>query len=158
MARLVVTETIALEEALAANIELDAMFMDDLQLFDTKSAVVVNDLESVTSIHSPPAPLEAESGNDDTTQRKIVNASRKRQRDELEYLRSKVIELEGHLKVVQQVKSLEDSNVSTWQKRADQARIAKQMAVNENEKLKHELTARTNRLWQSVASDVQETT
>ncbi|KAG9415102.1 hypothetical protein AC1031_008531 [Aphanomyces cochlioides] len=131
------------------------MFMDNLELFDTSDtnspatkvfsqtlpAEVLSDAStSDCSAHSPPpAPVEAEIGSGDATQKTKVNVSRKRQRDEIEYLRSKVNELEEHLKVVQQAKTLENANLPTWQKRADQARIAKQIALNENEKLKHEL-------------------
>ncbi|CAK4082156.1 unnamed protein product [Aphanomyces euteiches] len=150
-----VAETIPLEEALAAEIDLDAMFMDNLELFDTSDTnsaatkvssqtppteVLSDASTSDSSAHSPPpAPIEAETGNGDVTQKTKVNVSRKRQRDEIEYLRSKVNELEEHLKVVQQAKTLENAKLPTWQKRADQARITKQIALNENEKLKHEL-------------------
>ncbi|KAH9118162.1 hypothetical protein LEN26_012258 [Aphanomyces euteiches] len=155
MDRLGVAETIPLEEALAAEIDLDAMFMDNLELFDTSDTnsaatkvssqtppteVLSDASTSDSSAHSPPpALIEAETGNGDVTQKTKVNVSRKRQRDEIEYLRSKVNELEEHLKVVQQAKTLENAKLPTWQKRADQARIAKQIALNENEKLKHEL-------------------
>ncbi|CAK4692854.1 hypothetical protein LEN26_020283 [Aphanomyces euteiches] len=151
---LIATETMALEEALAAEVDLEVMFMDDLDLFDssntspsaakvlsasTTSEVLSDIASSDSSVHSPPAPTDTGIGSNDIGQKKKVNVTRKRQREELEHLRSKVNELEEHLKVVQQVKALEDTSAPTWQKRADQARIAKQIALNENEKLKHEL-------------------
>ncbi|CAK4626294.1 unnamed protein product [Aphanomyces euteiches] len=71
--------------------------------------------------------------------RKQVNTSRKRQREEIEYLRSKVEELEQHLKILKEVRGLDIGNESPWQETANRMRVAKQNALHENERLKHEL-------------------
>ncbi|CAK4473560.1 unnamed protein product [Aphanomyces euteiches] len=62
-------------------------------------------------------------------------------REEIAYLRSKVDELEAHLKVLQQIKTLEVTFVdeTPWQKTANDMRIAKKAALHVNSKLRHEL-------------------
>ncbi|RQM21975.1 hypothetical protein B5M09_009213 [Aphanomyces astaci] len=141
-------DTMPLEEALAATFDVDAMLMDDFDLFaplavkNNMSAAKVlsssrsqTDTASMSSDQEAPTPL----GDDAANRPKKINHSRKRQREELEYLRSKVNELEQHLRIVGQVKAMEIVNETPWQQMANQMRIAKQTALNENDKLKHEL-------------------
>ncbi|RLO08796.1 hypothetical protein DYB28_015075 [Aphanomyces astaci] len=140
-------DTMPLEEALAATFDVDAMLMDDFDLFapsavknNMSAAKVLSSSRSQTNTASTsdqeaPTPL----GDDAANRPKKINHSRKRQREELEYLRSKVDELEQHLRIVGQVKAMEIVNETPWQQMANQMRIAKQTALNENDKLKHEL-------------------
>ncbi|KDO26801.1 hypothetical protein SPRG_08091 [Saprolegnia parasitica CBS 223.65] len=69
---------------------------------------------------------------------KKINVSRKRQRDEIDYLRAKVVELESHLSVLQAVEA-PPATVSPWQALARQVRLEKDAAILEREQLKLEL-------------------
>ncbi|RHY91532.1 hypothetical protein DYB37_006144 [Aphanomyces astaci] len=142
-------DTMPLEEALAATFDVDAMLMDDFDLFApsavknnmSAAAKVLSSSRSQTDTASMSSDQEAPMslGDDAANRPKKINHSRKRQREELEYLRSKVDELEQHLRIVGQVKAMEIVNETPWQQMANQMRIAKQTALNENDKLKHEL-------------------
>ncbi|ETV97445.1 hypothetical protein H310_09376 [Aphanomyces invadans] len=142
-------DTMPLDEALATTYDVDAMLMDDFDIFapstvsnNASAAKVLSsgihysttDSTSTSSEQDAPIVLGGEPARP-----KKINHSRKRQREELEYLRSKVDELEQHLRIVAQVKSMEIVNETPWQKMANQMRIAKQTALNENDKLRHEL-------------------
>ncbi|KAF0709630.1 Aste57867_5855 [Aphanomyces stellatus] len=142
-------DTLPLEEALTVNVDVDAMLLDDFDMFaptaaNATAAKVLSSPDSpvtdpATDTASLSSDQEALSAVEEAARPKKVNQSRKRQREELEYLRTKVDELERHLTVLKQVKSLEIVNETPWQKMANQMRIAKQTALNENDKLKHEL-------------------
>ncbi|KAH9111048.1 hypothetical protein LEN26_013567 [Aphanomyces euteiches] len=102
---------------------------DSPQTVDTTSS----DGAQSQSDHEKPTSLV------ESAPRKQVNTSRKRQREEIEYLRSKVEELEQHLKILKEVRGLDIGNESPWQETANRMRVAKQNALHENERLKHEL-------------------
>ncbi|CAK4344576.1 unnamed protein product [Aphanomyces euteiches] len=141
-------DTIPLEEALELNV--DVMEMDDFDVFDpsvsSHAAKVLSAPESpqtvdTTSSDGAQSPSDHEKPTSlvESAPRKQVNTSRKRQREEIEYLRSKVEELEQHLKILKEVRGLDIGNESTWQETANRMRVAKQNALHENERLKHEL-------------------
>ncbi|OQS05410.1 hypothetical protein THRCLA_02454 [Thraustotheca clavata] len=132
------TATVPLEENY---VDVDAMIMED---FGAMYLPIVNSNLKVSTPLTDSA--TASSGSDmespvkQTTERpKKINESRKRQREELEYLRVKVDELRKHLTVLKQIKEIETENETPWQKLAHQMRIDKQNALLENEKLKSEL-------------------
>ncbi|CAK4624478.1 hypothetical protein LEN26_009160 [Aphanomyces euteiches] len=134
------------EDILASTI--DEMLMEEFGIFEpttcSSSSTLASDL---TVSKNPISPTDRSSKNPiSPTDRSskaspisTINLSRKRQRDEIEYLRCKVEELEQHLKVLQHVKASEDANETPWQRKANRVRKAKLAAMSENEKLKNEL-------------------
>ncbi|OQR93507.1 hypothetical protein ACHHYP_02490 [Achlya hypogyna] len=127
--------TMPLEETL---LDVDAMMMEEFSTMflptlakpSTPSGASAT-ASSGSDMDSPPKPT--------STAPKKINESRKRQREELEYLRVKVDELQKHLTVLQQIKAVETEGETPWQKLAHQMRMDKQNALLENEKLKQEL-------------------
>ncbi|KAG9415103.1 hypothetical protein AC1031_008532 [Aphanomyces cochlioides] len=142
-------DTIALDEVLASNEDVDALNLDDFNLFapsqaNAQAAKVLSAPESPVAVDLTSGSDGAQSSSDhetaeDKARPKTVNHSRKRQREEIEYLRSKVVELEQHLANLQQVKDTDVLYETPWQKMANEMRIAKQNAMHENNRLKREL-------------------
>ncbi|CAK4653603.1 unnamed protein product [Aphanomyces euteiches] len=133
--------TIPWDDALAPQFDVDE-FLDEESLSTAPAALAdesTSKSESTTSTSTSPRPDKLTSSS--TSGPKSINQSRKRMREEIAYLRSKVDELEAHLKVLQQIKTLEVTFVdeTPWQKTANDMRIAKKAALHVNSKLRHEL-------------------
>ncbi|KAH9135483.1 hypothetical protein AeRB84_019136 [Aphanomyces euteiches] len=140
-------DTLPDEDVLARS--LDELITEEFEIFHspassdstatTLPAVNSSDALTHSSSSSSPISTEATVGKSAAVLPKTIYLSRKRQRDEIEYLRSKVEELEQHLRVLQHVKAREGADETPWQRKANRVRMAKQAALHENEKLKHEL-------------------
>ncbi|CAK4624471.1 unnamed protein product [Aphanomyces euteiches] len=140
-------DTLPDEDVLARS--LDELITEEFEIFHspassdstatTLPAVNSSDALTHSSSSSSPISTEATVGKSAAVLPKTIYLSRKRQRDEIEYLRSKVKELEQHLRVLQHVKAREGADETPWQRKANRVRMAKQAALHENEKLKHEL-------------------
>ncbi|CAK4353463.1 unnamed protein product [Aphanomyces euteiches] len=91
------------------------------------------------------APGPASDSPDSQKRPKCVNLSRKRQRDEIEYLRIKVVEMEKHLTTLRKDKPEKSSTTeravgkTVWQAMAKSLEEAAQSAMIENETLKEQL-------------------
>ncbi|CAK4082158.1 unnamed protein product [Aphanomyces euteiches] len=130
---------------------IDGIAVEDFEEFDAALNSTTSDSnltsggassapDSTADDSTVSSPLETPSSGDEVKRPvKKHNQSRKRQREEIEYLRSKVQELEQRLNVLQQIRDVEGANETPWQKNANHVRLAKQAALNENEKLKHAL-------------------
>ncbi|KAH9122502.1 hypothetical protein AeMF1_006223 [Aphanomyces euteiches] len=133
--------TIPWDDALAPQFDVDELL--DEESLSTAPAALADEStsmsESTTSTSTSPRLDKLTSSS--TSGPKSINQSRKRMREEIAYLRSKVDELEAHLKVLQQIKTLEVTFVdeTPWQKTANDMRIAKKAALHVNSKLRHEL-------------------
>ncbi|EQC28694.1 hypothetical protein SDRG_13569 [Saprolegnia diclina VS20] len=128
--------TLPIDDPLA---DVDALMMEEFSTMFLPQAMKPTTPPSNAS-GTPSSCSEADSPpKADMAKPKKINESRKRQREELEFLRVRVEELEKHLGVLQQVKAIETESETPWQKLAHQMRIDKQNAVLENEKLKQEL-------------------
>ncbi|KAH9142558.1 hypothetical protein LEN26_005123 [Aphanomyces euteiches] len=90
-------------------------------------------------------PGPASDSPDSQKRPKCVNLSRKRQRDEIEYLRIKVVEMEKHLTMLRKDKPENSSTTeraidkTVWQAMAKSLEEAAQSAMIENETLKEQL-------------------
>ncbi|KDO29451.1 hypothetical protein SPRG_05989 [Saprolegnia parasitica CBS 223.65] len=86
---------------------------------------------------SPPRTAQASVADDDddanaTAQQRF----RKRQKRELDFLQSQVAELSSHLAVLKNIRGLEVSHSSYWEKKARMQKLGRQQATSENARLK----------------------
>ncbi|EQC28693.1 hypothetical protein SDRG_13568 [Saprolegnia diclina VS20] len=110
----------------------DSLLMEDVDAFFTPAATS----SPASSDHC----TTSDAGSEDLPPPppKKVNVSRKRQRDEIEYLRTKVVELESQLSTLQAAEAPLVA-ASPWQTMARQMRVEKDAAISEREQLKREL-------------------
>ncbi|CAK4192138.1 unnamed protein product [Aphanomyces euteiches] len=129
-------ESISSDDFLTDGDDIDAMILDDINVFNPSATITIGAeiLSASPLLNDNITTLE-----NDVSFKPRSNDPRKRQREEIEYLRLKVEELEQHLVLLQQVKSLDSDTETPWQKIACKVRIVAKNSINENERLKHEL-------------------
>ncbi|KAF0709631.1 Aste57867_5856 [Aphanomyces stellatus] len=127
----------------SSSFDVVSMIFEDMDMFAPDGAVSTDSAAAASS--SPLLP--------DPDRPKKINQSRKRQREELDYLRGKVGEMEQHLSSLRENKSPQQPSsgrspppssecttmTSPWESMAIFMRDAKQSALTENERLKQQL-------------------
>ncbi|KAG9415100.1 hypothetical protein AC1031_008529 [Aphanomyces cochlioides] len=123
------------EEVLTSTI--DGIVVEDFEEFDASLNSTTSDSnltsggassapDSTADDSTVSSPLETQSSGDEVKKPvKKHNQSRKRQREEIEYLRSKVQELQQHLNVLQQIRDVEGANETPWKKKANHVLLNK---------------------------------
>ncbi|OQR89377.1 hypothetical protein ACHHYP_06324 [Achlya hypogyna] len=128
---------------------MDAIFDDFATLpLDATDTLLLEDVDALFFQSSPLSDhgtTSSETSSEPETivapQPKKINVSRKRQRDELEYLRTKVVDMEATLQSLQAAQALEPkAPESTWRTMARQMRSEKEAAEAERAQLTRELS------------------
>ncbi|CAK4353422.1 unnamed protein product [Aphanomyces euteiches] len=110
-------ETIPLDDILASDDDVDGLTLLDADFFEPTVSMIqpAEEIRSAqTNVNKKLAMSKSPALIDCTFQTKTKD-TRKRQREETEYLRSKVEVLEQNLKVRQQIKSQDKDNETPWQ-------------------------------------------
>ncbi|CAK4133503.1 unnamed protein product [Aphanomyces euteiches] len=117
-------ETIPLDDILASDDDVDGLTLLDADFFEPTVSMIqpAEEIRSAqTNVNKKLAMSKSPALIDCTFQTKTKD-TRKRQREETEYLRSKVEVLEQNLKVRQQIKSQDKDNETPWQNIATRIR------------------------------------
>ncbi|KAH9135485.1 hypothetical protein AeRB84_019138 [Aphanomyces euteiches] len=120
-------ETIPLDDILASDDDVDGLTLLDADFFEPTVSMIqpAEEIRSAqTNVNKKLAMSKSPALIDCTFQTKTKD-TRKRQREETEYLRSKVEVLEQNLKVRQQIKSQDKDNETPWQNIATRIRNAR---------------------------------
>ncbi|CAK4630994.1 unnamed protein product [Aphanomyces euteiches] len=139
-------ETIPLDDILASDDDVDGLTLLDADFFEP----TVSMIQPAEEIRSAQANVNKKLATSKSpaliacTFQTKTKDTRKRQREETEYLRSKVEVLEQNLKVRQQIKSQDKDNETPWQNIATRIRNVSKYAQRENEKLRQELEQHIN--------------
>ena len=80
--------------------------------------------------------IEDDDGDDDDANATAQQRFRKRQKRELDFLHNQVAQLSSHLAVLKNIRGLEVSHSSYWEKMARIQKLGRQQATSENARLK----------------------